>query len=288
MKRRSVLVATLGRQPQIVTFALDAFLERGIRVDEVIVVHLGSADYLRALRRLAEAFPGDRYAGERCHLRPAPIYDGKSMLSDIRDERAVAVVWRAIYELIRGLKEEGVQLHLLLTGGRRMMALLAVSAAMLQLEPGDRIWHIYTPDALQEQARFGARLHAPDEAGVALLEAPIAPLGSYFPALRALTTLSPEDVLASQTRWLDDAERAKCREVWERLTERQREVLRAFAQGLDREEAARALGISVRTVDSHKSVILDECHNAWSLPAGERLTYHFIQRKFEKCLASLV
>ncbi len=288
MKRRSVLVATLGRQPQIVTFALDAFLERGIRVDEVIAVHLGSADYLRALRRLSEAFPGDRYAGQRCHLRPAPIYDGKSMLSDIRDERAVAVVWRAIYELIRGLKEEGVQLHLLLTGGRRMMALLAVSAAMLQLEPGDRIWHIYTPEPLQEQARFGAMLHAPDEAGVVLLEAPIAPLGSYFPALRALTTLSPEDVLASQTRWLDDAERAKCREVWKRLTERQREVLRAFAQGMDREEVAQALGISVRTVDSHKSVILDECHNAWSLPAGERLTYHFIQRKFEKCLASLV
>ena len=288
MRRRSVLVATLGRQPQIVTFALDGLLARGERVDEVVAVHLGGPHYLQALRRLSEAFPGDRYAGRRCHFRPAPIRDGGVLVSDIRDSRAVAAVWRAIYELIRELKEEGAQLHLLLSGGRRMMALLAVSAAMLQLEPGDHIWHIYTPDALQEEARFGAMLHAPEDAGVVLLEAPIAPLGSYFPALRALAALTPEDVLASQTRWLDDAERAKCREVWERLTERQREVLRAFAQGMDREEAARALGISVRTVDSHKSVILDECHNAWSLPETERLTYHFIQRKFEKCLSGLV
>jgi len=288
MRKRSVLVATLGRQPQIVTFALDKLLARGEQVDEVVAVHLSSPHYLQSLRRLSEAFPGDRYGDRRCHFRPVPIHDGYTPLHDIQDDRAVSVVWRTIYELIRELKEERAQLHLLLSGGRRMMALLAVSAAMLQLEPGDHIWHIYTPDALQEEARFGAVLHVPDEAGVVLLEAPIAPLGSYFPALRALAALSPEDVLAWQTRWLDDAERMKCQEVWRRLTERQREVLRAFAQGMDREEVARALGISVRTVDSHKSVILDECHNAWNLPEGERLTYHFIQRKFEKCLSVLV
>ncbi len=288
MNRQTVLIATLGGQPQVVTFALDQLLLRGEKVDEVVVVHLGRPRYLRALRRLSEAFPGDVYAGQRCHLRPAPIYDGHKMLADIQNHRDVSVVWRTLHELIRQLKEGGARIHLLLSGGRRMMALLAVSAAMLQLEPGDHIWHLYTPDEVQKQARSGAMLHAPEEAGIVLLEAPIAPLGSYFPALQALATVSPEEVLASQTRWLDDAERAKCREVWHRLTERQQEVLRAFAQGMDREEAARALGISVRTVDSHKSVILEECHSAWGLPETERLTYHFLQRKFERCLSTLV
>ena len=287
MKRRTVLIATLGGQPQVVTFALDILLERGEVIEEVAVVHLGKTRYLQALRRLSEAFPGDRYAGRRCHLRPVPIFDGARTLMDIRSDRDAAVVWRTLHELIRGAKEEGAHVHLLLSGGRRMMALLAVSAAMLQLEPGDHIWHIYTPDEVQARARGGAILHAPD-AGITLMEAPIAPLGSYFPAIRALASLTPEDVLYRQTKRMDDEGRERCREVWRRLTSRQREVLRAFAQGMTREAVAAHLGASVRTVDSHKSRILDECRIAWGLDEGERLDYHFLYREFGPCLSMLV
>ncbi len=37
------------------------------------------------------------------------------------------------------------------------------------------------------------------------------------------------------------------------------------------------LVISLKTVDSHKSVILAECRVAWGLDEGERLTYHFLR-----------
>lgn len=287
MKRRTVLIATLGGQPQVVTFALDLLLERGEEIDEVAVVHLGKARYLQALRRLGEAFPGDRYGDRRCHLRPVPIFDGRRVLVDIRGNRDASVVWRTMHELIRNAKEAGAQVHLLLSGGRRMMALLAVSAAMLQLEPGDHVWHIYTPDEVQARARGGALLHAPN-AGITLMEAPIAPLGSYFPAIRALASLTPEDVLQTQTRWLDDAGKGRCQEVWRRLTARQKEVLRAFAQGMTREDVAERLALSVRTVDSHKSHILDECRVAWGLEEDARLDYHFLYRKFGPCLSLLV
>jgi CRISPR-associated protein Csx14 len=288
MKKRTVLIAILGGQPQVVTFALDLLLVRGELVDEVAVVHLGRERYLRALRRLGEAFPGDRYAGRRCHLRPVPIYAGERLgiLQDIRTERDVAAVWRTIHELIRQLKEDRAHVHLLLAGGRRMMAMLAVSTAMLQLEPGDFIWHLYTPDEVQQRARDGAILHAPD-AGIELLQVPVAMLGSYFPAIRALMTVSPEDVLTAQTRWLSQDERGRCLSVWRRLTLRQQDVLRAFAQGMGREEVAALLSVSIRTVDSHKSRILDECRVIWELPESERLDYHFIYRHFEPCLSQL-
>ena len=38
--------------------------------------------------------------------------------------------------------------------------------------------------------------------------------------------------------------------------------------------------VTVKTVDAHKTVILDECRNAWTLQEGGWLTYHFLREKF--------
>ena len=70
---RTVLVAPLGGQPQVVTFALDLLLAQGVAVDEVVVIHLAAPRYRQAYRRLAEAFPGDRYGDRAIHLRGVPI-----------------------------------------------------------------------------------------------------------------------------------------------------------------------------------------------------------------------
>ena len=45
---------------------------------------------------------------------------------------------------------------------------------------------------------------------------------------------------------------------WERLTEREREVLRLMAQGLDNQAIAQRLGIAPRTVECHVTRILDK------------------------------
>ena len=52
----SVMVATIGGQPQVVTFALDALLARGEQVREVVVLHLSPRNprFGRALSRLSD------------------------------------------------------------------------------------------------------------------------------------------------------------------------------------------------------------------------------------------
>ncbi|NOX61975.1 MAG: histidine kinase [Chloroflexi bacterium] len=286
MTKRTVLVATLGGQPQIVTFALQRLHEHGVPITEVAVLHLSRPRYLRALRRLGQAFPGDEFLGRRCHLRPVPIRVDDEPLPDIRGEEDVNAVWRAIYQVIRQLKDDGAQIHLLLTGGRRMMALLGVSAAMLQLEPGDQIWHLYTPDALLKKARDGAILIAPPNSGVRLLRTPIAPLGAYFPAIQVLTR-TPDEVLARSTRWLDEQQQALCEKVWAALSPRERDVLRVFAEGKNRREAAAALHLSIKTIDAHKSKILGECRVAWDVDEGKRIDYHFLREKFQDYVRQL-
>jgi hypothetical protein len=34
------------------------------------------------------------------------------------------------------------------------------------------------------------------------------------------------------------------------------------------------------TVNTHKTVLLGHCHNAWNIPHNERLDYHFLTAKF--------
>src|SRR6266571_2485307 len=66
---KHTLVATLGGQPQIVTFTLDLLLRRGISIYEVIIVHPASSPSIQqSLARLNAEFVGDRYTFEGQNL----------------------------------------------------------------------------------------------------------------------------------------------------------------------------------------------------------------------------
>ncbi len=288
------LVITMGGQAQVVTFALDWLLAQGEPVREVAVLHLSPDDARsdRALAQVAAEFSGDRYrppAGGQdyaCRLRLVPIRAGARKLADIRDETDAEAAWQTVYHLLASLKAQGRALHLCIAGGRRLMALLTQSAAMLLCGHQDRVWHMYTPADFLARAQDGAVLHARPEDGVRLIQVPVVPWGAYFPALRDLT-LPPSRLIAAQTAHLDQAERARCRAVVEQLTPRQVAVLRALAAGASPQEVAEQLGISLKTVDTHKTAILGECRVAWALPDEAWLDYHFLHDQFRPFLDEL-
>ncbi|MCS6841316.1 MAG: CRISPR-associated ring nuclease, partial [Roseiflexus sp.] len=174
---------------------------------------------------------------------------------------------------------DGRRLHLCLSGGRRLMALLAMSAAALLCDHQDRIWHMYTPEATLQRVKDGAQMHVTPAEGVQLIQAPLAPWGAYFPALRLLAQ-TPMHAVQEQLRRFATVDDPRCRQVWERLSPRQRDVLRAFARGLRPDQVADALSISLSTVNSHKTVILAECRVAWESSDDEPLDYRFIRERF--------
>jgi CRISPR-associated protein Csx14 len=279
----STVIVTIGGQPQVVTFALDGLLEKGTVIEEVIVIHLTPQDSDRAgqaLAKLAAEFAGDTYAGRPCRLRFFPVRHTGGRLEDIRNEAEANAAWLAIYDLIANLKAKGRHLHVCISGGRRILALLAISTALLHFDHNDHLWHMYTDPGFLECARDGAIMHASQEGDVRLIEVPLAPWGAYFPPLRALVQASPREVVAAQTYWLDEVERKCCRQVVEQLTPRELDTLRAFADGQNPQETAETLFVTVRTVHAHKTKILDHCRNAWELPSDARLTYYFLREKF--------
>ncbi|MCD6289623.1 MAG: histidine kinase [Anaerolineae bacterium] len=286
--RESTMVATVGGQPQVITFALDALLERGEVVREIVVVHLSADDprLRRSLQLLSAEFAGERYADRPCRYRPVPIRVQGRRLEDIRSEADADAAWRAVHDLIAELKDASDRpIHLCIAGGRRMLALVALSAAMVHFGHQDQVWHIYTPPAFLERAQDGAIMHARPEDGVRLVRVPMMPWGAQFPALQELARLHPDDI-ASLTA-ARSADRERCEAVWQQLTRREQDVLRAFAEGLRPQEVAERLVISLSTVNTHKTRILATCRQVWGLEPEERLTYHFIREHFRGFVSTL-
>jgi CRISPR-associated protein Csx14 len=283
--RKHVLLATLGGQPQVVTFTLDLLLDT-FPITNVIVLHPRPAEerLQRSLARLREEFTNDYYHERKCviHFRSQVLqYEGKP-IDDIRDDLHADGALDTIHQLITTLKRQGYRIHLSVTGGRRLMALLAISVATLNFDRHDRIWHIYTPQELQEEAREGRIMHVAPEAGVRLIQEPFLPLGAYiYP-----TDLSFRAAQVEQRSQMDAQDRAACASVVKEASPAQLKVLKAFGKGLRPSLVAKELDITLKTVHSHKTNLLRYCANAWNIGIDERLDYRFLQVKFASYFAS--
>lgn len=278
------LVATLGGQPQIVTFTLDLLLRRNIPISEVIVVHPQPSQprLQHSLECLNREFSGDHYQSgkQTMYFRSQVLHLRGKPLDDIVDDVSANGVLNTIHSLIRDLKEQQHIIHLSVSGGRRLMSLLAISAALLNFDHADHIWHIYTPKDVQEQASEGQLMHVPPSAGIQLIEGPFAYWGPYFPNLRQQSNTDAQTVLRSQTAYRDAQHRQLCDKVVARATPRQRDLLRAFARGLDQQEVAQELHVTNGTIDAHKTKLLDYCREVWGIEEEKRLGYHFLYKNF--------
>ena len=276
------LLATLGGQPQVVTFTLDLLLRRDFPISEVIVIHPHAVQkrLQHSLEQLGSEFAGDCYHFDRktltCRFRLKVLELDATPLDDIADSTGAKGARETIYRFIQELKRQPRHIHLSVTGGRRLMALMAISAAQLKFDPFDHIWHIYTPEQLREQVMDGQRMHVPPEAGVTLIEVPFIPLGAYFAGIEHLA-----DSTQAVQHHMDEQERRRCERVEQALNHRRPlDILQAFAKGMNPQEVADTFSITLSTVSTHSSKIFAECRIAWDLPESYALTYHFLREHF--------
>lgn len=284
------LVATLGGQPQIVTFTLDLLL-KDFPISEVFVVHPYPSDprIQHALTCLQHEFAHHEYTFEGhtfpCRFTSIVLHLNTIPQKDIQDDMSASGTQDTIYHLIRELKQDRESIvHLSITGGRRIMGLLAMTAAQINFNHSDHIWHLYTPQEMKKDVNEGKLMHVSSTCGTRLIRVPFVPWGAYFPDLPQPPDATAQDILSRQIEHLDtqiDAgERAICETVLNDLTYRQRETLRAFTAGLTRKQVADTLHISVKTVDSHKTIIFEQCRIAWGLARDEPRDHTFLKEHF--------
>ncbi|HTK08827.1 MAG TPA: CRISPR-associated ring nuclease [Ktedonobacteraceae bacterium] len=284
METSHILLATLGGQPQVVTFTLDLLLQRGIPIRDVIVVHPAEyPDIGSSIDRLSAEFPGDIYkqTGRPIRLRRHVLRIYDHPLADITDEQSANGALNAMDELIYDLKQQQHSIHFSITGGRRLMGFLSFSAALLNFGPADHLWHIHTPREVKQRARNGTQMHALPEDNVRLIEVPFARLAQ--PILLRILSSDPtnaRNVMSEQEKRERAEQQQHCRNVVERISPTQHKVLRAFARGLHPQDVASELQREITTINSHTHILLRECRNVWDIPERKRLDFHFLHDMF--------
>jgi len=270
----SVLIATLGSEPQVVTAALDLLLRQGERISEVRLAHTvdpGSA-IDSALERLQTAFAQAPYTGQvKLDLCPIQAQNGRP-LQDVETPQDVQAAFRFLFFLIRQAKLAGERLHLCIAGGRKTMALFAMAVAQLLCDEGDRLWHLYSAGEFLDSKR----MHPQPGDQVHLIEVPFILWSRISPVLGDLGQMDDPHKAVERVRQLQLVERMETIRsfVLGVLTPaEQRVVALLVAQGLTDKQLAGRLSLSARTVEQHLRTAYTKAANHWELESVNRTQF---------------
>lgn len=239
----TILIATLGAEPQVVTLTLDSLLARGDRITCVTVVHtVPEHEPVRSsLRSLRHEFVVGRFYGDEILFVPHLLAGTSGPLADVVTPTDIDDAFRSFYILLRQHKQAGRCIHLSIAGGRKTMALFAMAAAQTLFGLEDRVWHLVSDPALVTSKR----LHADHPEDVILVPVPVAHWGR----------LRPDD----SSRVRDFIERV--------LTPAERGVTELLIrEGLSNAALAERLGKSVKTVANQLSSVYVKLGHHFDLP----------------------
>jgi len=176
----SILIATLGSEPQVVTLTLDLLLARDRTLGGVVVVHTAATQELisAALRALAQEW-GIHPAYAALSFQRAEIVNDGGPVADIDTEAGAAATFRTLYGAMVQAKRQNRRVHLSISGGRKTMSVYGMAVAQLLFDRRDCLWHLLSAGALLTERR----LHAGPGDDVRLVPVPVLRWSAFSPAL---------------------------------------------------------------------------------------------------------
>lgn len=272
---RAVLAATLGAEGQVVTLATQLLLQAGVALERVVVLHTaaGSEPIASALADLGSAFAGQP------GWPPLTMVDAG--MGDVLEPDDLAGFTGVLYSELKRWLSRGRRVHLLLAGGRKQMAMMGVTVAQMLFGPEDRVWHLYSDEALRQSNRF--LLGAGDEAR--LIPIPLVRWSLAPPILTGLAAAaSPLEALA----WQQEQLNARRRDFLDHmLTAAEREVaLAAIQTGATDLELARRLYKSPRTISHQMAAVYDKLRLFLAVRPDVRVDRHTLISEFAALAAT--
>ncbi len=265
LRSSGVLVVTLGVEPQVVTIALDNLLSRGEKISEVSVIYTESPKVRESLKTVEGEFARMIYPGVR--LRRFPVISSDGPVKDFCTEKDLQALLRTLYGEIRRVRRESRIVNLCISGGRKVMGIMAMVVAQLLFGPEDRVWHLVTEGW---QPGADRRLHIPPEEKVWLVPVPVLRWSEAGILMHTVAEMSdPDEVLAWYEK-LDRAARIKRqREFLERwLTRAEREVVCLACRGMDNAAIAVALFKREQTVANQLRGVYEKLRDWLGYPDG--------------------
>ncbi|GAP08584.1 MAG TPA: CRISPR-associated protein Csx14 [Anaerolinea thermolimosa] len=240
-----LLIATLGTEPQGVTWMLDWLLQQGFAIDEVLVLHTSASVVEAALQKLKQEFPA-YYPSIR--FRHEVIRGTEGPIEDLASEKDTWAFLQSIYRAIRRARQMGQKVHLSLTGGRKTMAVYAMVAAQLLFGEQDRAWHMISEVPWAGTER---RMHATPPDRYQVVAVPVVRWSDAATVQVLLAEVDdPWEALRRQQEFTLHEVIRRRREFWEHhLSPALRGVAELLVrEGLDNAAIARRLGKSEHTI----------------------------------------
>ncbi len=266
MEAPTVLLATLGTEPQVVTAGWKLLHRQGVRPQRVRVFHTHAPAILEAVERLRHAF-------QQQGLPPLDVLPLRSLqgepLEDVLTQDHIHAAFRTFYRTLWEHKQQGHRVHFLVAGGRKPLALFAMAAAQLLLDDEDHLWHLYSePRFLESRAWFP---HPRDD--VRLIPIPLIPWHCMAPAAAVLGPVEDPWQAVRQARQLGLEARIRQarRFVETELTPAERRVVALLVrEGLAGRELAQRLGMHEKTVTNHLNSVYHKAAAFWGLERVQR------------------
>jgi CRISPR-associated protein Csx14 len=262
VKKKEILMATLGVNPQIITISLDLLAKQGCQIDEVVSIYTDNEFVKEALAQLDTEL---QRLGGLLH-RPVLISSETGSIRDFLTEADATALLQTLYREVKAYKQAGWRIHFMIAGGRRVMSAYALVVAQLLFDETDRVWHLFS-DFWQENR--DRKMHV--EPGDYAILVPV-PVLRWTPMTSIVTDLvltnDPWQVINRQQELQQREHDQRLRAFLRGLTEAQRQVARLLAAGLDNKAIAVRRGASVNTVTKQVSAIYEEWRTFLGLPEG--------------------
>lgn len=262
-RKPETMIATLGVEPQVVTITLDALKSLGKNIDIVTVLYTDHPAILEALTVLKEEFKTDVYPDISFQTRL--VFTQKGPVVDFQTEEDLRALLRTLYSEIRQARQMGRPVHLSISGGRKVMGVVAMTVAQLLYGPDDQVWYLIT-----EGWRPGAgrQLHAINNERVRLIEVPVLRWQEAATLMQAVTELDdPKEVLAwyhRLTKKVEERRQGEFIKHW--LTPAERRVTQLACSGLDNASIAARLAKREQTVANQLCNIYEKLHEWLGFP----------------------
>lgn len=263
--RAGILIATLGVEPQVVTIALDLLLSGSWTISEAVVVYTKTSRVQEALRIIEGEFQKEVYPGVQ--LRAVPVTFAGGAVGDFCSVEELHGLLRTLYTEVRRARQTGCVVHMCVSGGRKVMGIMAMVVAQLLFGPEDCVWHLITEGW---QPGAGRQLHLPPGKGVWLVPVPVLRWSEAGALMQTVAELDdPAEVVAWYEKISRNTQVKRQKEFIERwLTRAEREVVRLACRGLDNAAIAAALFKREQTVANQLRGVYEKFREWLGYPAG--------------------
>jgi CRISPR-associated protein Csx14 len=237
---QSILLATLGTQPQVITLCLDKLLVDGYPISQVIVCHTNPASepIHSSLSTLKREFQHERY--QRLFFSPQSLVSDQGILDDIVSTSDIESAFHQLYTLVRQHKLSGNTIHMCVSGGRKTMTAFALAVAQIHFERTDFVWHLVS----SAQLLASGTMHTNQLDQVSLIQVPVVYWQSFYSH-----TLSKAKTFISHN-----------------LTSAEQEVVTLLIEeGLSNKLLAHRLGKSTKTIANQLTSVFSKAKHYFNL-----------------------